>query len=573
MRKLRENNFCSGKSCRGRFWALTLAVVLTGIMAVEALAVSVFAAAESRRGAQEGEQVITGGSGFIDSERQTVVRAEEARNKRKAAQKLKINLASKKIAVGKTTTVRAKNVKGGAKVTYQSLNEDVAAVSADGKVTAKKAGKATIKVTTEETLRFREASKSVILKVVPAATASLKAQVLDTGIRLVWEKVDGASAYYLYRDGSLIKKITGGTTVVYTDLKANKKKTYKYKLTAWSSVTGLSTLSKTVSIKRTKKGGQATAPSDQGGNDQGGNSQGGNDQGGNDQGGNDQGGNDQGGVGQGGNNGNDNVTTAPSGVRYCFEKKFVAQTLLASKKGNLAVIDTTGIANSTIKAALDRGVKVYGYLNAGSLETDRKYYNQYKKLSIAEYDGWDEYWVDVTDPLWKAHLIDEAKKIKATGATGVYLDNLDILYMVEEGFREDGTKMLSLGKKRLSDKTYLEKVYKALSEIVKTIQKTVGLTVMPNGGDTFVERFIEENKGFIKEVNQESVLYIKNRAQKARDTKYLTKYLNWCKNQGIIVRGIEYINTEAGAQKAVKYYEDQGWKSVYISKKNNLKGD
>ena len=53
----------------------------------------------------------------------------------------------------------------------------------------------------------------------------------------------------------------------------------------------------------------------------------------------------------------------------------------------------------------------------------------------------------------------------------MYLDNADILYMVETGFREEKTAMLRTAPSA-------GKVYQALSEVVLTIENTIGLTVM-----------------------------------------------------------------------------------------------
>jgi cellobiose phosphorylase len=53
------------------------------------------------------------------------------------------------------------------------------------------------------------------------------------------------------------------------------------------------------------------------------------------------------------------------------------------------------VNTSVIKAAVSRGVKVYGYLNAGALESERSYFSTYQHLILAEYDGWDgEYYLD-----------------------------------------------------------------------------------------------------------------------------------------------------------------------------------
>ena len=82
-------------------------------------------------------------------------------------------------------------------------------------------------------------------------------------------------------------------------------------------------------------------------------------------------------------------------LRYCFEQEYVPRTLSKSKPHDLAVVDTEG-CESAVRAAVKRGVWVYGYINAGALERERSYYSKYKHLRIAKYEGWDgEYWVDI----------------------------------------------------------------------------------------------------------------------------------------------------------------------------------
>ena len=41
-------------------------------------------------------------------------------------------------------------------------------------------------------------------------------------------------------------------------------------------------------------------------------------------------------------------------LRYCFEQKYVLRTLSASRKNDLAVIDTDGISTAAIKTAIVR---------------------------------------------------------------------------------------------------------------------------------------------------------------------------------------------------------------------------
>ena len=254
-------------------------------------------------------------------------------------------------------------------------------------------------------------------------------------------------------------------------------------------------------------------------------------------------------------------------IRYCLEEDSVQTALNKCGENDFIVIDFDGVSQNLINNALSRGVQIYAYLNAGSLEQDRSYYSRFSSIRLAEYDGWPgEYWVDVTTQTWKDHLIEEAQKLKAAGASGVYFDNADILYMVETGFREEKTAMLRTAPSA-------GKVYQALSEVVLTIENTIGLTVMPNGGDTFVRRFVTEYPGVIKTVNQEGVVYDNNRQQPASERSYLTEYLDWCKNKGIYIRGIEYINTKAGADAAKAYYAEHGWDALYISPQRDLRGN
>ena len=74
-------------------------------------------------------------------------------------------------------------------------------------------------------------------------------------------------------------------------------------------------------------------------------------------------------------------------------------------------------------------------------------------------------------------------------------------------------------------------MYKALAGVVKSIENTVGIVVMPNGGDIFVRRFVQENPGLLKAVVQEGVVYEDNKKTSSSDQKYLTNYLDWCKNR------------------------------------------
>lgn len=253
-------------------------------------------------------------------------------------------------------------------------------------------------------------------------------------------------------------------------------------------------------------------------------------------------------------------------LTYCFESAYVARTLARCKKNDLAVVDTEGHELS-VKNAISRGVWVYGYLNVGALEKERSYFERFHHIRLAKYSGWDgEYWINPTAKEWQEHVISEAKKIKATGAIGLYLDNTDIYYMCLQGFREEKTKMLRPAPSA-------QAVYTALSNMILKIN-ALGLIVMPNGGDVFVRKFITAHPGVIATINQEGVFFEElNKKNKSSDTQYYKDYCKWAqKHISGKARLIEYTTSKTEQAKIKAYCLAHGW-DVYFSKHKELRGD
>lgn len=251
-------------------------------------------------------------------------------------------------------------------------------------------------------------------------------------------------------------------------------------------------------------------------------------------------------------------------LRYCFESSYVSKTLSASKKNDLAVIDTEG-HEKAVREAVKRGVWVYGYLNVGALEKERPYYEKLKHLRLARYEGWSgEYWIDPTAREWQDHILSLAKQIKATGAIGLYLDNTDIYYeILDEQIRKQYNRDLPTA----------QAVYTALSNMILKIN-ALGLIVMPNGGDVFLRKFMVAHPGVIKTINQEGVFYSElNKKNKSADTKY---YKDWCKWADKRISGkarlVEYVSSKTEQAKIKAYCLTKGW-DVYFSKHKELRGD
>jgi len=249
-------------------------------------------------------------------------------------------------------------------------------------------------------------------------------------------------------------------------------------------------------------------------------------------------------------------------LRYCFEEDHVKATLARSKPSDLAVIDSDGISKAVIQAAVSRSVMVYDYVNCGALEKGRSYYDKYKHLRLARYEGWSgEYWIDPTAKEWIDHCINLAVAAKDKGAIGIYLDNSDIYYMVRHIHKSYD--------RPLPDQTA---VYRALRSIVCGIND-LGLVVMPNGGDSFVRRFYTEHPTVIKTINQEGALFEDFKRQPKSERQYRTEYMDWARKKGMYVRGIEYCKKTRHIAECKAYYLAHGWKGLYISKHTDLRGD
>jgi len=251
---------------------------------------------------------------------------------------------------------------------------------------------------------------------------------------------------------------------------------------------------------------------------------------------------------------------------YCFEKAYIKKTLDKCKRNDLAVVDTEG-CESAVRQAVKRGVYVYGYLNVGALEKGRPYYEKFHHIRLAKYSGWDgEYWIDPTNKAWQDHCISLAKQIKATGAIGLYLDNTDIYYMCQQGFEEEHTKMLRSAPSA-------QAVYNALSSIILKIN-ALGLIVMPNGGNTFVRKFITAHPKVIPTINQEGVFFQDlNKKNKSSDTQYYKDYCKWAQKRiSGKVRIIEYTSSKTEQAKIKAYCIAHNW-DVYFSKHKELRGD
>ena len=78
----------------------------------------------------------------------------------------------------------------------------------------------------------------------------------------------------------------------------------------------------------------------------------------------------------------------------------------------LVVIDVQYFSAKDIRTLHKKGVKVYTYLNVGSIENFRDYYKKYEYLTIGTYENWEEEkWVDVSNKDWQKFMGKLSKKL------------------------------------------------------------------------------------------------------------------------------------------------------------------
>ena len=206
------------------------------------------------------------------------------------------------------------------------------------------------------------------------------------------------------------------------------------------------------------------------------------------------------------------------------------------------VLEPTQYNKDDIKKLHEKNKKIYAYLNIGSLENYRPYYDKFKDKVLGNYENWeDEYWMDVSDKEWQNLIADElGKNIADKGFDGFFIDNCDVYYQFPE-----------------------EKTYGGLCFILKALRK-YNLNTIINGGDTFVSKCIDEKnvKEMFDGVNQECVftsIDFENKKygkKSAKDREYFIQYLNKAKMDGLKVFLTEYKADIVTLQEIEKYCKD-----------------
>ena len=220
-------------------------------------------------------------------------------------------------------------------------------------------------------------------------------------------------------------------------------------------------------------------------------------------------------------------------------------------KYKTVVIDAQYISAEDISSLHAAGCKVLSYINIGSIEDFREYYDRYESCTLGDYEHWDEErWVDVSRPEWQDFMIyDLAPALLDKDVDGLFVDNVDVYYLYH---RKD--------------------IYEGVTAILKGF-KACGTYVCINGGDEYVKEYLARNGSLdevLDAVNQESVFtsidwdHERFGRSLREDREYFTEYINLIASAGGDVYLLEYTNSPFLAFKIRSYCRDRGYR-FYIS--------
>ena len=219
-------------------------------------------------------------------------------------------------------------------------------------------------------------------------------------------------------------------------------------------------------------------------------------------------------------------------------KKFPAADILVIDGEYFSTEDLDDLRNKGVK-------KIYSYLNIGSLEDFRDYYDAFSDCTLGAYDHWpEEKWVDVSKVKWQNFIGKKAGSLAQKGFDGFFIDNIDVYYQYPK-----------------------DEIYDGIVQILTGLQK-LKHDVIINGGDVFVRRYIESGDNSSKlftGVNQEDVYtsydFLEDECKLSSDEsrEYLQEYLDLVAQNGFDVYVLEYAKDPKIKKDAEAYSKNNGW--------------
>ena len=224
----------------------------------------------------------------------------------------------------------------------------------------------------------------------------------------------------------------------------------------------------------------------------------------------------------------------------------------------IVVIDAQYYPKEELDAFRSKGHKVFSYINIGSLEDFRDYYDEYKDLSLGAYEHWEEeVWVDVSQKRWQDFMLNDiAAGLLEKDIDGFFVDNCDVYYVHPK-----------------------DEILEGLMVIMKGLKAT-GKKVIINSGDTFLDAYCEQGGKWddvISGINQESVfstiLWDEGTFGTAEpeDHEYFVSYIDRYGSQGAEIYLLEYTVDEELVKEIKAFCEERGY-TYYVADSIELDG-
>lgn len=231
----------------------------------------------------------------------------------------------------------------------------------------------------------------------------------------------------------------------------------------------------------------------------------------------------------------------------------------ASEGYKIVVVDAQALSKEEILFMQKRGQQIYTYLNIGSIETFRPYFEEFQHLIEKPYQDWeDEYWINVSSKEWQRFVKDKLViSLLEKNVDGFWIDNVDVYSQMPT-----------------------EAIYLGVETILKGVM-THEKPVIVNSGNEFVELYARRNNqvnDILTGVNQETVFSTINfedqtfGIQTEAEKNYYVEYLNAMEDLDKDIFLLEYTTNSHLRKEIQDYSKERGW-NVYISNSIELNGE
>lgn len=243
-------------------------------------------------------------------------------------------------------------------------------------------------------------------------------------------------------------------------------------------------------------------------------------------------------------------------IQYCKYGVFLGDDIdvTAIKDYMVLVVDAQYLSADEMNTLKLNNTYILSYINVGSLESFRPYYDEYADLTLGDYEHWeDEKWVDVSSTRWQSFILETlAPELLEKGIDGFFVDNCDVYYQYQT-----------------------DEIFTGLSTIMEGLVAT-DKEVIINGGDVFMDAYTGAGGDWadvITGINQEMVFtymdwdnnMLRARVGDCDEMKYYKDYIEKYADRGAFIFLLEYTDNAGIEQRVSDYCLGKMWFNYYIS--------